>query len=304
MTDIIIIGAGPAGLTAALYAARAGKSVLVLEKESVGGQIIYSPMVDNYPAAPHISGNEFAQRLSQQVLALNADLETEEVLSVEPFKGGFRVQTDFGEHESRAVILATGVKHRRLGLPGEDELTGMGVSYCAICDGAFFNGRDVAVVGGGDTALQDALFLANGCRRVTVIHRRDELRGEARLAALLRDRANVRFLLSHTVEALCQSKGELTGLTLRDLKSGATVDFKTDGLFVAVGQEPQSAIFAGLGLTDQDGYFQAGEDGQTPIPGLLTAGDCRKKSVRQLTTAVGDGAVAGLAASRYIDSLR
>ena len=304
MVDIIIVGAGPAGMTAALYAARAGKTVTVLEKDAIGGQIVYSPMVDNYPAAPHLSGAEFAESLSSQIDELGVAVETAEVMGVSVQNGGFALATDAGERTCKALVLATGVKHRRLGLSGEDELVGMGVSYCAICDGAFYRGRRVAVVGGGDTALQDALFLANGCERVALIHRRDEFRAEKRLIEQLRARDNIDLFMSHTVTALRQAGGELNGLELRNEKSGEVRELKADGLFVAVGQEPQSAAFDALALTDAEGYFKAHEDAQSAVAGLFVAGDCRAKGVRQLATAIGDGAVAGLVASRYVDANR
>ena len=203
-----------------------------------------------------------------------------------------------------SIVLATGVTHRKLGLTGEDALIGAGVSYCAVCDGAFYQNRPVAVVGGGDTALQEALFLSARCARVTVIHRRDLFRGEQRLVQQLRERDNVDFLLSCRVEELLRDKEGLTGLRVRDLKTGEDRELASDGLFVAVGQEPRNQIFANLVMTDDRGYFLAGEDCATSLPGVFAAGDCRVKTVRQLTTAVGDGAVAGLAASAWADQHR
>lgn len=302
MYDIIVIGGGPAGLTAALYAARAGKSVAVAERENTGGQIIYSPLVENYPAVPAMSGADFAQRLTEQVEALGVEILYDEVTGLARDDGGFTVICDGGTYRCRGVVLATGAAHRHLGLPGEEALAGCGVSYCAVCDGAFYTGQDVAVVGGGDTALQDALFLANGCRSVTLIHRRDQFRGEDRLVRQVEQRENVRILYSHTVEELHQSGGKLTGVTVKDVKTGMTQMLPVDGLFAAVGQMPQSAPFAAL-VDTEDGYYRAGEDTLTGCAGVFAAGDGRVKSVRQLTTAVGDGAVAGLAACQYVDAL-
>lgn len=303
MYDIIVVGGGPAGLTAALYAARAGKTVAVAERENTGGQIVYSPLVENYPAVPAMSGADFAQKLTEQVEALGVEIIYDEVTDLARDGEGFIVRCDGGEHRCRAVVLATGAAHRHLGLPGEEDLVGCGVSYCAVCDGAFYTGRDVAVVGGGDTALQDALFLANSCRSVTLIHRRDQFRGEDRLVRQVESRENIHILYSHTVEALHATGGELTGITVQDVKTGATRELAVEGLFAAVGQLPQSAPFAALVNTD-GGYYQAGEDTLTGCDGVFAAGDGRVKSVRQLTTAVGDGAVAGLAACRYVDALR
>lgn len=212
------------------------------------------------------------------------------------------MQCTSGEQRCTAVVLATGAAHRHLGLDGEEELVGCGVSYCAVCDGAFYTGRDVAVVGGGDTALQDALFLANSCRHVTLIHRRDQFRGEDRLVRQVEKRENITILYSHTVEALHAANGELTGVTVKDVKTGETKELTVEGLFAAVGQQPQSAPFAAL-VNTAGGYYQAGEDTLTDCGGVFAAGDGRVKSVRQLTTAVGDGAVAGLAACRYVDAL-
>ena len=301
MYDVIVAGGGPAGLTAALYAARAGKDVLVLEGESTGGQIQYSPLVDNYPGLPGMSGSQFAQALTRQAQDLGVHIRMEEVTFLRTRDGLLELTTPQGRYSAPALVLATGVSHRKLGLAGEDELIGLGVSYCAVCDGAFYQGRPVAVVGGGDTALQEALFLSARCSKVTLIHRRDLFRGESRLVEQLRQRDNVEFLLSSTVEALHSSPEGLTGVTVRDVKTGKTLELPVDGLFVAVGQEPHSPVFSTQVMTDEGGYFLAGEDCATSLPGVFAAGDCRVKSVRQLATAVGDGAVAGLAASRYVD---
>lgn len=304
MYDVIVVGGGPAGLTAALYAARAGKDVLVLERESTGGQINYSPLVDNYPGLPGMSGSQFAQALTQQALDQGVHIREEEVTFLRTQGELLELTTPQGRYSAIALVLATGVTHRKLGLEGEDELVGAGVSYCAVCDGAFYQGRPVAVVGGGDTALQEALFLSARCSKVTLIHRRDLFRGESRLVEQLRGRDNVEFLLSAAVEKLHAGPEGLTGLTVRDLKGDQTLELAVDGLFVAVGQQPQNQLFANLVMTDDRGYFLAGEDCATSLPGVFAAGDCRVKSVRQLTTAVGDGAVAGLAASRYVDDRR
>lgn len=304
MYDIIVIGAGPAGLTAALYAARAGKSVLVLEQGGFGGQIALSPRVENYPGIPQIAGSQLADQLVEQVLALDVEVGLETVTGFSKNEDGtFALTTEDGVHQARALILATGVTHRHLGLEGEEELVGRGVSYCAVCDGAFYAGRSVAVVGGGDTALQDALFLSASCAHVTLIHRRDQFRGEERLADQLRRRDNVTFLLSHVPTALTAPSGELTALGVKDLKTGEEKALAVDGLFLAVGQVPHNTPFAPQVVLDEAGYIRAGEDCLTNVPGVFAAGDCRTKTVRQLTTAVGDGAVAALAACNYIDAM-
>lgn len=301
MYDILIIGGGPAGLTAAIYAARAGKSTVILEREAAGGQIVSAPLVENYPGAPSVSGAELAGRMRAQAEALGAELLYTEAAGLEKTQTGFRVLCTDGTREARTVILATGASHRRLGLPGEELLTGCGVSYCALCDGAFYEGADVAVVGGGETALQDALFLASTCRSVTLIHRRDSFRAGAQLVSRAERQGNIRILRSRTVEKLVWSDEALQGLLLTNLKTGQTERLDVEGLFVAVGQVPQSAPFADA-VAEENGYYLAGEDTKTSLPGVFAAGDGRRKQVRQLTTAVSDGTAAAIAACRYLEA--
>lgn len=293
--DIIIVGGGPAGLTAAIYARRAGRSVLLLEKEGFGGQIATAPKVENFPGFSAISGAELADRMYTQAEALGAAIELEEVLTIQPGPV-ITVTTDYVVHTCTALILATGMKRRTLGLPGEDRLSG--VSYCAVCDGAFYAGRDVAVVGGGSAALQDALFLADSCRRVTLIHRRAQFRGDPVLADALRARNNVEMVMDTVVTGLLESGETLTGVRLQSA-AGETRELAVDGLFEAVGQLPQRKLAESLLTLDEGGFIPAGEDCCTPVPGVFAAGDCRAKDVRQLTTACADGAVAALAACRY-----
>lgn len=301
MYDILIIGGGPAGLTAAIYAARAGKRTAILEREAAGGQIVSAPLVENYPGTPSVSGAELAGRMRAQAEALGAELLYTEAAGLEKTQTGFRVLCTDGTREARAVILATGASHRRLGLPGEELLTGCGVSYCALCDGAFYEGADVAVVGGGETALQDALFLASTCRSVTLIHRRDSFRAGAQLVSRAERQGNIRILRSRTVEKLLWLDEALQGLLLTNLKTGQTERLDVEGLFVAVGQVPQSAPFADA-VAEENGYYLAGEDTKTSLPGVFAAGDGRRKQVRQLTTAVSDGTAAAIAACRYLEA--
>ena len=303
MYDILIIGGGPAGLTAAIYAARAGKTVAVLERETPGGQIVSAPLVENYPGILSISGAELAQKMTEQAKSLGAELLSAEATGLSKTQNGFLVSCADGALEARTVILATGASHRKLGLSQEDALTGCGISYCAVCDGAFYDGAGVAVVGGGDTALQDALFLANTCRSVTLIHRREAFRASAMLVSRAEKQENIRLLRSRTVQRLIRSEDALQGVELLHTETGQTERLNVDGLFIAVGQAPQSAPFLDA-IAAEDGYYLAGEDTKTSLPGVFAAGDGRKKQVRQLTTAVSDGAAAALAACRYLEEQR
>ena len=306
MYDIMIVGAGTAGLSAAIYGVRAGKSVLVLEAKSYGGQIVNSPEVENYPGIAKISGYEFAKNLYEQAVGLGAEYRQERVLRIEnrpdtETKNVYAKNSAEEEicYETKTVILATGAKNRPLGVEREQEFIGAGVSYCATCDGMFFRGRDVAVVGGGSTALEDALFLANYCSKVIVIHRRDEFRGETRLVQTLQGKENVEFVLGAVVTGLLGEQ-MLAGVKVRNVKTGDITELAVSGVFVAIGQMPDNGPFAENVKLDERGYIQASEDCKTETPGIFTAGDCRTKAVRQLTTAASDGAVAALAACEYI----
>ena len=302
MHDIIIVGGGPAGLTAAVYGLRAGKSVLVIEKNGFGGQIAYSPKVENIPGTISISGAEFADKLTEQAMNLGADVELETVIRVE--NGDVKkVYTEEGNcFEAGAVILAVGVKHRMLGLPGEEELVGNGLSFCAVCDGAFYAGQDIAMIGGGNSALQEALLLSEVCNKVTIVQNLAFFTGEKKLADALAAKDNVEVLFSTVVAEYLSENGTLTGLHVRN-ENGDERVLKLDGAFLAVGLAPENDAFASLAELNDWGYFASGEDCTTQTPGIFVAGDCRSKSIRQVTTAAGDGAVAAMAACRYLDSL-
>ena len=299
MTDIIIVGAGTAGMSAAIYGLRAGKSVLVLEAAVYGGQIINTPDIENYPGIAHISGYEFATGLYNQMMGLGAEIRYERVESVEDLGDVKRVHTSKDVYEVKAVILATGAKNRPLGIAREQDLIGSGVSYCATCDGMFFRKKDVVVNGGGNTALEDAAFLANYCNKVYLVHRRDAFRGDAAAVKELEEKENVEFVLNATVTKILGDK-KVEGVEVTDKLSGETREIKADGLFVAIGQMPENAAFAELVDLDAGGYIAAGEDCLTKTAGIYTAGDCRTKAVRQLTTAAADSAVAALAAAAGI----
>ena len=301
MYDIIIVGGGPAGLTAAIYGLRAGKTVLVIEKGGFGGQIAFSPKVENIPGTKLISGAEFADQLTDQAMALGADVELENVTRVEKLEDHFQVDTEEGSaYTGRSVILALGVKHRTLGLPGEDELIGHGISFCAVCDGAFYEGQEVAMIGGGNSALQEALLLSEVCKKVTVVQNLADFTGEKKLADALRQKENVQIYFSTLVAGYKAENGELTGLQLKR-ENGETLDIRVDGAFLAVGLEPRNGPFAHLAQTNTWGYFDSAEDCLTQTPGLFVAGDCRSKRIRQVVTASSDGAIAAMAACSYLD---
>lgn len=296
MFDIIIAGAGPAGMSAAIYGLRAGKTVLLLEEKSYGGQIINTPEVENYPGIKSVSGFEFATNLFEQVKALGAEIIYERVEQIRDEDNLKKVITNKNIYEAKSVILATGAKNRPLGIAGEEDFVGKGVSYCATCDGMFFRGKNVAVVGGGNTALEDAGFLANYCSRVYLIHRRDSFRGEESLVKKLKEKDNVTFVLNSNVSAII-GKDRVEGITVKNTVDNSLEDIEVSGLFVAIGQMPDNNIFKDVVRLDEKGYIVAGEDCVTVTSGIYAAGDCRTKDVRQLATAAADGAVAGLKAS-------
>lgn len=323
MYDIVIVGAGTAGLSAAIYGVRAGKKVLVLEEKTYGGQIVNTPEVENYPGIAKISGFEFATNLYNQAISLGVEVKMEcakHLKNIEVATTGNnskrgsatremalttvnadmkKVVTDSGEYLCNSVILATGAKNRPLGVDREKQLIGAGISYCATCDGMFFRGKDVAVVGGGNTALEDANFLSNYCNKVYVIHRRDQFRGEEKLVERIRDKVNVELVLnSRVVELLGEDSVE--GILLENSVDGSKRHIDCSGVFVAIGQMPDNEKYAELVELDNLGYIVAGEDCKTSCNGIFAAGDCRTKTVRQLTTAAADGAVAALAACEYM----
>lgn len=337
--DVAIVGAGTAGLTAAIYTQRAGKRALVIEALTPGGQIVNTPEIENYPGLFGVSGYEYATKLYEQAQTLGAEFEFDSVLRIEEADGHKVVKTAMGEYAAKAVILATGAKNRPLGLEKEQELIGHGVSYCATCDGMFYKGKIAAVNGGGNTAVEDAMFLANYCEKVYLIHRRDAFRADQSAVEKLKRHPNVEFVLNATVTKLLAEKPEaagagasggspfaaagapggaspfavagfggalaaekLVGIEVTDKFTGEVRTIQVDGLFIAIGQQPANEAFADVAALDPAGYLVAGEDCKTRTQGVFVAGDCRTKEVRQLTTAASDGAVAALAACKYIDN--
>ena len=302
MYDIIIIGGGPAGMTAALYAQRNGKRALVIERNGFGGQISHSPKVENYPGTLQMSGNEFADKMLDQILAQGAEIELENAVAVEDLGATKVVRTEEGSaFEGRTLVIATGVKHRMLGLEGENELVGEGISFCAVCDGDFYSGQKVCVAGGGNSALQEAVLLSEKCSEVVILQDLPALTGEQKLRDALAAKANVRVVCDTRINGLVTGDGALRGVEIESRATGEKQVIDCDGLFVAIGLIPENEPFKALAGLNEWGYFASGEDCLTHTPGVFVAGDCRGKGVRQLTTAVADGATAALAACRYID---
>ncbi len=304
MYDIIIVGSGPAGLTAALYARRAEKSVLVIEKNGFGGQITHSPRVENYPGFVEISGSELGEKLLDQVITQGADIELDTVVSVSGTPGSYTVTCEGASYVAKSVIIASGSKHRTLGLANEELYTGEGISYCAVCDGAFYKGKTVAIIGGGNTALQEAQLLSDGCEKVYVIQNLAYFTGEKNLASRLYQRKNIEVMFSTVVTDII-ADGAFRGIRLKNTESGKESELFVDGIFVAIGQKPENEPFTSVTTLNSWGYIEAGEDclpSGAPA-GVFVAGDCRTKTIRQVTTATADGAVAALAACRFIDSL-
>ena len=302
MYDIIIIGAGPAGLTAAIYARRAAKTVLVLEASAYGGQIINTPDIENYPAEAHISGFDFAEKIYDQAKSLGAEIVFEKAVEIKDCGNTKTAVTPKGSYDAKAVIIAAGSENRKLGIEGEDALVGKGISYCATCDGAFYRNKKAAVVGGGNTALEDALYLSDIAETVYLIHRRDGFRGEEATLNALKAKENVKFILNSTVTKLNAEK-RLKSIEVTN-KNGEVSTVEVNGLFVAVGRIPETQNFAALVKTDEAGYIEAGENCRTNVPGIFAAGDNRTKEIRQLVTAAADGAVAASEAIKYISSIK
>ena len=300
MLDLIIIGSGPAGLSAAVYAARARLDFIVIEQNFIsGGQVVNTYQIDNYPGCPGISGMDLGLKMREQAEGLGAKFITETVTELAAEGAVKKVVTDKNTYETKTIILATGANHRKLGVRGEEELAGQGVSYCATCDGAFFKGSDVAVVGGGDVAAGDAIFLARGCSKVYVVHRRHEMRAAKALQEKMFSLPNVEMVWDSTVEAI-EGENQTGALRTRNVKDGTERVLHIDGVFIAVGILPNSGLAAGKVRTDKDGYIEAGEDGKTSVPGFFAAGDVRTKSLRQIITACADGANAIESVQEYL----
>lgn len=302
MYDIIIIGSGPAGLSAAIYAQRACLDTIVIEKNGIsGGQVLNTWEVDNYPGFPGVTGFELSRQFREHANKLGARVVQDEVVQVELSGNVKKVVCEEETYEARCVILASGAHHRTLEVPGEEELRGAGVSYCATCDGAFFRGRTVAVVGGGDAALEDAIFLARMCEKVYIVHRRDKLRGAKQLQERLQALENIEFVWNSETVAI-EGNAQVEALRLRQTKTGEERRLDVDGVFIAVGIAPESELYAGQLELDEQGYIRADESGQTSVPGVFAAGDVRTKALRQILTAASDGANCVASAERYLQA--
>lgn len=303
--DVAIIGGGPAGLTAGIYAARAGKSTAVIERGLIGGQITFTDSIDNFPAAPGMNGAEYAMKIQSQSESFGAEIIMDEITEVAPPEtegGTFKIKGNSDEYEATAVILATGLDNRKMGISGEDGLISRGISFCAVCDGAFFRNKEVAVYGGGNTAVEDAAFLANICSKVTIIHRRDRFRAEQAVVDELKALDNVEFVMTSNVVGVNGDK-VLESITVKNNETGETKDIAVSALFVAIGKIPNGKPFANLVATDEAGYFDIGESCEAGTPGVFVAGDGRSKELRQLTTAVSDGSIAATKACHYVDRM-
>lgn len=302
MYDVLIVGAGTAGMTAGIYVQRAGKKALVLDEKGYGGQIVNTATVENYPGFVNISGTEFTERIHEQAVKLGVDFKVEKVKNAKKKGEVFVVSTGDSQYEVKSVIIATGVKNRELGIPGEEKFKGSGVSFCATCDENFFKGRDIAIIGGGNTALEDAEVMSGIANKVYLVHRRDEFRGDKLTVKRLSVKDNVEFVLNSKPVEITGGFA-VDGLKVENTEDGSRKTLKVDGIFVAVGQTPDNKAFEGLVKLDSAGYVDAGEDCVTSAEGIFVAGDCRTKKVRQLTTAASDGSVAAAGAVEYINRM-
>ena len=303
--DLAILGGGPAGITAAIYASRARLNTIWIDKNfAPGGQITATYEVDNYPGMPGISGMDLGEAFGEHARKLGLEPQREKILSLENISGDIKtIRTKKHEYQAKTLILAFGAEHRKLDIPGEDDLGGLGVSYCATCDGAFFRGRTVAVVGGGDVALEDAIYLARTCEKVYLIHRRDSLRGAMVLQEELKSLPNVEILYDHVVTEIC-GEDMVEKLRIKNVKTEEEKDLEAAGIFIAVGIHPNTELLQSLVTVGEDGYIPAGETGETDTPGIYVAGDIRKKPLRQVVTAVADGANAAVSAGNYCNRFR
>ncbi|MCC5802078.1 thioredoxin-disulfide reductase [Rossellomorea vietnamensis] len=302
--DVIIVGSGPAGMTAAVYTSRASLSTLMLERGVPGGQMANTEEVENYPGFDHILGPDLSNKMFDHAKKFGAEYaygDIKEILDGEDFK---IVKTGSKEFKARAVIITTGAEYKKIGVPGEKELGGRGVSYCAVCDGAFFKGKDLVVVGGGDSAVEEGVYLTRFANKVTIVHRRDELRAQKILQQRAFDNEKVDFIWNHTVKEINDKDGKVGSVTLVSTENGEETDFQADGVFIYIGMLPLTKPFANLGIINSEGYIETNEQMETKVPGIFAAGDVREKQLRQIVTATGDGSIAAQTAQHYIEELK
>ena len=301
--DVVIIGAGPAGMTAALYTSRANLSTVMLERGIPGGQMANTEDVENYPGYDHILGPDLSTKMFEHAQKFGAEYAYGDVKEIIDGKEYKRIVTGNGEYKTRSIIITTGAKYKNLGAPGEKELSGRGVSYCAVCDGAFFKNKELVVVGGGDSAVEEAVYLTRFASKVTIVHRRDEFRAQK----IIQDRAfandKIDVIWSHTVKEINAENNKVGSVTLVNEKDGSEREFKTDGVFIYIGMLPINEPFLTLGITNAEGYVETNEEMETKLPGIYAAGDIREKSLRQIVTATGDGSVAAQNVQHYVESL-
>lgn len=301
--DVIVIGAGPGGLTAALYASRANLSVLILDRGLYGGQMNNTDAIDNYPGFSEVKGPELGEKMYNSTMKFGAEFEYGDVQSVTLEGSDKIVKTDTAEYSTQALVIATGADHRHLNVPGEEEYSGKGVSYCAVCDAAFFKNEDIAVIGGGDSAIEEGIYLAQSAKSVTVIHRRDQLRAQPTLQKRAFANDKIKFIWNGITESIDGDGNRVTGVTYRDKISGEEKKLATHGVFIYVGVIPQTAPFKDLGVTDENGWIPTDEHMRTKVAGIFALGDVRAKDLRQIANAVGDGSIAGQEAYNYLQSL-
>ncbi|WP_153125335.1 thioredoxin-disulfide reductase [Peribacillus tepidiphilus] len=302
--DVIIIGAGPAGMTAAVYTSRANLSTLMLERGVPGGQMANTEEVENYPGFDHILGPELSTKMFEHAKKFGAEYaygDVKEIIDGEEYKV---VKAGSKEYKARSVIIAAGAEYKKLGVPGEKELGGRGVSYCAVCDGAFFKNKELVVVGGGDSAVEEGVYLTRFASKVTIVHRRDELRAQKILQQRAFDNEKIDFIWNHTVKQINEKDGKVGSVTLVSTQTGEEREFKTDGVFIYIGMVPLTKPFESLGITNENGYIETNERMETRVAGIFAAGDIREKSLRQIVTATGDGSIAAQNAQHYVEELK
>lgn len=302
--DCIIAGAGPAGLTAAVYTSRANLSTLMLERGIPGGQMANTEDVENYPGFDHILGPELSNKMFEHAKKFGAEYaygDIKEVIDGEDYK---IIKAGSKEYKTRALIISTGAEYKKIGVPGEKELSGRGVSYCAVCDGAFFKGKELVVIGGGDSAVEEGVYLTRFATKVTIVHRRDELRAQKILQQRAFDNEKIDFIWNHTIKQINDKDGKVGSVTLVSTENGEEQEFKADGVFIYIGMVPLSKPFENLGITNENGYIETNESMETRVPGIFAAGDIREKTLRQIVTATGDGSIAAQSAQHYIEELK